>query len=163
MCGSDGKEFACKAGGPGSIPGSGRSPGVRNGYPLQYSCLEHSLDREAWGATVHGVTKSWTWLSDWYHLFAFLPQNLLGFLSTPSPLFLVKSYVSCSCLANFSGFQLFSAYHILLWWYEPLSGCSPVWGYLQIWSLHNFYFILFLGKNYAIEQPNKAIPALPSI
>ena len=49
-----------------------------------------------------------------YHLFAFLPQNLLGFLSTPSPLFLVKSYGSCSCLANFPGFQLFSAYHILL-------------------------------------------------
>ena len=46
--GSDGKESACLAGDPGSIPGSGRFPGVGNGYPLQYSCLENSMDREAW-------------------------------------------------------------------------------------------------------------------
>ena len=49
----------------GSIPGSGRSPGVGNGNPLQYSCLENSLDRGAWLATVHGVTKSQTWLINW--------------------------------------------------------------------------------------------------
>ena len=42
------------------IPGMGRSPGVEHGYPLQYSCLENSVDRGAWQATVHGVTKSWT-------------------------------------------------------------------------------------------------------
>ena len=41
----------------GSIPGSGRSLGVGNGNPLQHSCLENSMDREAWRATVHGVTK----------------------------------------------------------------------------------------------------------
>ena len=58
--GSDGKESACNAGDPGSIPGSGRSPGEVNGYPLQYSCLENPMDRRAWQATVHGVTKSWT-------------------------------------------------------------------------------------------------------
>ena len=40
------------------IPGSGRSPGEENGNPLQYSCLENSMDRGAWWATVHGVTKS---------------------------------------------------------------------------------------------------------
>ena len=45
------------------IPGMGRSPGVGNGYPLQYPCLENSMDRGAWQATVHGDTKSWTWLS----------------------------------------------------------------------------------------------------
>ena len=45
---SDGKESACNAGDPGSIPGSGRSPGEGNGYPLQYSCLENSMDRGAW-------------------------------------------------------------------------------------------------------------------
>ena len=44
----------------GSIPGWGRSPGVGNGNPLQYSCLENPRDREAWQATVHGVAKSWT-------------------------------------------------------------------------------------------------------
>ena len=43
----------------GLIPGSGRSPGVGNGTSLQYSCLENSMDRGAWWATVHGVTKSW--------------------------------------------------------------------------------------------------------
>ena len=62
--GSDGKQSACNVGDLGSIPGPGRSPGKRNGYPLQYSCLENPMDRGAWRATVHGVTKSRTWLSD---------------------------------------------------------------------------------------------------
>ena len=47
----------------GLIPGLGRSPGVGNGNPLQYSCLENPMDREAWQAIVPGVIKSWTWLS----------------------------------------------------------------------------------------------------
>ena len=63
-CGSDSKVSACNVGDPGSIPGSGRSPGEGNGNPLQYSCLENSKDWGAWWATVHGVTKSWTQLSD---------------------------------------------------------------------------------------------------
>ena len=62
--GSDGKASAYNAGDPGLIPGSGRSPGELNGNPLQYSCLENPTDRGAWGATVHGVTKSRTQLSD---------------------------------------------------------------------------------------------------
>ena len=56
--GSDSKESACSAGDLGSIPGLGRSHGEVNGYPLQYSCLENFMDRGAWWATVHGVTKS---------------------------------------------------------------------------------------------------------
>ena len=56
--GSDGKESACNAEDPGSIPGLGRSPGEENGSPFQYSCLENSMDRRTWRATVHGVTKS---------------------------------------------------------------------------------------------------------
>ena len=82
--GSDGKESACKEGFPGgnsgkhpvcqcrrlkrhlrdtgSIPGSGRFPGVGKGHPLQNSCLENPTDREAWRATVHGITKSQTGL-----------------------------------------------------------------------------------------------------
>ena len=52
------------AGDPGLIPGLGRSPGKGNGNPLQYSCLENPTDRGAWRATVHGVTKSWTQLSN---------------------------------------------------------------------------------------------------
>ena len=50
-------EFACNAGDPGSIPGSGRSSGEGNSNPLQYSCLENPMDRGAWKATVHGVTR----------------------------------------------------------------------------------------------------------
>ena len=49
------------------IPGSGRSAGEGNGNLLQYSCLENPIDRRAWRATVHGVTKSWTWLSTHTH------------------------------------------------------------------------------------------------
>jgi len=58
--GSDSKESACNAGDPSSIPGLGRSPGERNGNPLQYSCLENSMDRGAWQAIVHGLAKSQT-------------------------------------------------------------------------------------------------------
>ena len=47
----------------GSVPGWGRSPGEGNGNPLQYSCLEKSMDREAWQATVHGIAKTQTQLT----------------------------------------------------------------------------------------------------
>ena len=62
--GLDGKEFACNAGDPGSIPGLGSSPGEGNGNTLQYSCLENSMDRGPWWATVHGVAQSQTQLSN---------------------------------------------------------------------------------------------------
>ena len=91
--GSEGKVSACNAGNLGSIPASGRSPGEGNGNPLQYSCLENSMDRGAWWATVHGVAKSQTRLSDFtftfqgyiqFHLpidfFHFLPNIHLDFL-----------------------------------------------------------------------------------
>ena len=62
--GSEVKESACNVGDLGSIPRSGRSPGEGNGNPLQYSCLENPMNGGAWWATVHGVTKSRTQLSD---------------------------------------------------------------------------------------------------
>ena len=62
--GSDGKESVDNAGEPGLIPGLGRSPGEGNGYPLQYFCLENSIDRKAGWARVHGATKNWTRLSN---------------------------------------------------------------------------------------------------
>ena len=62
--GSDGKESMCNAGDLCSIPGLGKSPGGDHGNPLQYSCLENPMDRGAWQATVHGVTKSQPQLSD---------------------------------------------------------------------------------------------------
>ena len=61
------KASTCNAGDLGSIPGSGRSPGEGNGNPLQYSCLENPMDGGAWWATVHGVAKSQTRLSDFTH------------------------------------------------------------------------------------------------
>ena len=57
---SVGKESACSEGDPGSIPGSGRSPGEGNCKPLQYPCLENPVDRGAWLATINGVPKSQT-------------------------------------------------------------------------------------------------------
>ena len=62
---SDCKVSACNVGDLGSIPGLGRSPGEQRGYPLQYSCLENSMDRAAWQVRVHGVSKGRTRLSDW--------------------------------------------------------------------------------------------------
>ena len=58
------KESACNAGDLGSIPGLGRSPGEGNGNPLQCSCLENPLGKDAWQAAVHRVTQSWTQLID---------------------------------------------------------------------------------------------------
>ena len=72
--GLDGKESAHNAGDLGLIPGLGRSPGEEKRYPLQYSCLENSMDRGTWRATVHGVTKSWTQLSD-YHFFTYFASS----------------------------------------------------------------------------------------
>ena len=62
--GSNGKDSACKAGDLGSIPGLGRSLGGGNGNPWQYYCLENPMDRGDWRATIHGVTKSQTQLSN---------------------------------------------------------------------------------------------------
>ena len=62
--GSDGKASAYNVGDPGLIPRSGRSSGEGNGNPLHYFCLENALDGEAWWATVHGITKSLTRLSN---------------------------------------------------------------------------------------------------
>ena len=66
--GSDGKASVYNAGDPGSIPGLGRSPGEGNGNPLRYYCLESPMDREAWKATLHGIAKSQTRLSDFTSL-----------------------------------------------------------------------------------------------
>ena len=71
--GSEVKASACNSGDLGSIPGLGRPPGEGNGNPLQYSCLENPMDGGAWWATVHGVTKSWTQLSDFTFTFT-IPQ-----------------------------------------------------------------------------------------
>ena len=62
--GSDIKETTCSEGDPGSTPGSGGSPRKRNGYLLQYSCLENFINKGVWQAKVHRVAKSWTQPTD---------------------------------------------------------------------------------------------------
>ena len=70
--GSAVKNPPANAGDMSSIPGLGRSPGEGNGKPLQYSCLENPMDGGAWWATVHGVAKSQTRLSNFTFIFTFL-------------------------------------------------------------------------------------------
>ena len=84
--GSDGKSSACNVGDPCLIPGSGSSPGEGNGSPLQWSCLENSMNREAWQFTVHGIAKSQIWLRDFtllqfQKISAFLHFSLLYYYS----------------------------------------------------------------------------------
>ena len=78
MGGLDSKESACNMGNPGSIPGSGRSPGEENGNPLQYFCLENSMDRGVWWVQAMGSRRVGT----------------LWFLGTEIRLWLVFGY-SC--------------------------------------------------------------------
>ena len=72
---SGGSDSKASAGDPGSIPGLGRSPGEGNGNPLQDSCLENPMDGGAWWATVHGITKSRTKLSDFTSLHFIIKIN----------------------------------------------------------------------------------------
>ena len=85
--GSDSKASVYNAADPGSIPGSGSSPGEGNGSPLQCSCLESPMDRGAWWATVHGVTKSQTRLSDF--TFTVFLSNVPQMVATTSSSFLI--------------------------------------------------------------------------
>ena len=93
----------------GSIPGSGRSPGIGNGNPLQYSCLENSMDRGAWWAMVHGVIQSWARLntkkSTW-SLYLWSSQGQLLARSgglpdraepTPTPVSLSSAWTPLAC------------------------------------------------------------------
>ena len=65
-----------------SIPGSGRSPEGENGTLHQYSCLENPVDREVWWATIHGVAKSWTRLSNLVHAHAYVLRSTSDLLSS---------------------------------------------------------------------------------
>ena len=75
-----GKESSCQSRwwrDVGLIAGLGKLPGIGNDNPLQYSCLENSMDRGAWQATAHGVTKSWVQLSNWAQTHRTEPDNSL--------------------------------------------------------------------------------------
>ena len=87
--GLDNKETAYNVGGPGLVPRSGSSPGEVNGNSLQYSCLENPMDRGAWGAKVHGVAKSWTWLSNWHLAIWTFVGKLMSLLSNMLSIFVI--------------------------------------------------------------------------
>ena len=111
----------------GLIPGSRRSHGVRNGNPLQYSCLENSTDRRAWQALVHGAAKSWIWLRDWAYT--------LGKFS---------AIISSN---TFLGLFLFSFYDL----YNANVGAlnvDPEVSQTVFISLHFFFFILFCRSDF---------------
>ena len=112
--GSDDKESACSAGDLGSIPRSGGSPGEGNGYPLQYSCLENSMDRGARQAAVHGDCKK----SD-------MTERLtLFFFSLKPPLGLATSQ------GNPSGLRHLQSHHAVLrrrYRGKPLKGPCVLW------------------------------------
>ena len=90
--GSDGKVSAYDAGDLGSVSGSGGSPGEGNGNPLQYSCLENPMDRGAWWATVPGITKSQTRLSDFAFTFRGFTERGLRVKSEEHKGFLTTSH-----------------------------------------------------------------------
>ena len=89
---SGSKESARDARDPGLIPGSGRSPGEGNGYPLLYSCLQNFMGRGAWQATVHGAVKSQTRLSDLDKILFSKVPSLNPFLYHP---------LQCDCVIHF--------------------------------------------------------------
>ena len=120
--GSDGKEAACSEGDLGSIPGLGRSPREGNGNPLQYPCLENSMDEKAWQATVHGVIKSWPQLSDFTltsllwclnpKLVAWNPGNICVCTVICEPLQQVRPLCFCPCRPTLYPSQLLlQGYH----------------------------------------------------
>ena len=87
----------------GLIPASWRFPGVGNGNPFQFSCLENSVDRGVWPTKVHGIVKSQTWLSDWVHTRTYMKHyNKWTPVKTPSYLtrtfcYIHLAYLSLSC------------------------------------------------------------------
>ena len=95
LIGSGGKESACNVGDLSLIPGSGRSPGEGNGNPHQYSCLENPMDGGVWQATVNGIAKSWTWLSDFTFIIMY-HFSLAGF-KTFFPLHFTSLIIHVSC------------------------------------------------------------------
>ena len=116
----------------GLIPGLGRSPGEGNGYPLQHSCLENSMDRGTWWATVHGVSKSWTWLS-----------ISTPFLTVSTSLFSVSASLLLPCKQvhqyHLSRFHIYALiYHICF----SLSNCLIAFPPLYFWDLHSALILL---------------------
>ena len=146
--GSEDKESACNAEDLGLVPGSGRSPGEGNSNPLQCSCLENSMDRGAWWATVYGIAKSWTQLSDELFHFLIKPKFLLvesrgrlGNFGRNGSAFL-KSGNIFSCFLPRTCIYLYTI---------PSLFCS--------WDL---LFIIFHQRHHLLHRPSGSPSLLPS-
>ena len=145
-CGSDGKASACNAGDPASIPGSGRSPGKGNDNPLQYSCLENSMDWGAWLATVHGVAKNRTWLSDFTFTYMKISLGISDFLEEISSLSYSIVFLYLFALVTEEGF---------------VSPCYSLelWVHMDISFLFSFVFSFSSFLSYLLRPPQTTILA----
>ena len=109
---ADGKESACRSGDQGSNPGSGRSSGEGNGYPLQYSCLENPMNRGAWWATVHEAAESDTTGQPTLPHFTF-NISLSGYTTILFIHLLIDIYLGCfQCLAISNKAAIYICVHI---------------------------------------------------
>ena len=133
--GSDGKESACNARDVGSIPGSGRSPGEGNGYPLQYSCLDNSMDWGTWRATLHRVAESdTTEILTQQHTWLYYTKSYI--IHTSWVVFLTIVYV------NFMG----TFFNTFILKYSEKYGSPPLNSPFSILSLsiHEIWIMIFL-------------------
>ena len=144
---SGGKGSACYAGDPGSIPELGRSPAEGNGYPLQYSCLENSMDRGAWRAIVHGVAKNQMQLSN-FHFFLmwkvlksitvqYYTAQCVGWVPRLTLLLCCYCSVTKSCLTLCDFVELINKLDLLI--YSQNGACLYVGDLLCYTFVHRLY------------------------
>ena len=106
-----------------NLLGSGRSPGERNGNPLQHSCLENSMDRGAWWATVHGVAKSQTRLSNYHcHFHNWISHG--------------KSLLHRPCPMNQTTSLLWTQLYFLYWW---IFFSNPAFSFRAMQDIHQTF------------------------
>ena len=128
--GSDGKKnLPANAGDLGLIPGPGRSPGEGIGFPLQYSCLENSMDRGVWWAIVHGVAKSWTWLKNtftWYIYYLYNKKKIIKIMQNLYDYQMAFSWLlTCEC-AHYSIWLWYQKWNIPKDWFFEIKNLSLV-------------------------------------
>ena len=145
-----GKESACQAGDVGSAPGLGGSPGGGNDNPFQYSCLEDPMDRGAWWATIHGVTKRRTWTC------------MYGERGPKFPTFLL---VCCLCFAHFSGLMHWPERAWSPAWSRSPACCCSHTAFTSFWSYFSVTFsprlsLIALFKRAAFLTLLTSLPAL---
>ena len=137
--GSDSEASASNAGDLGSVPGVGRSPGEGNGNPFQYSCLKNPMEGGAWEATVHEVSKSWTWLSNFpFFLSLCLLSRTAYFRSSAHFLIVFSFYFHWAAQAVFIFWRLISCQLLCLKIFSPIPWLSFPFAMV----FHSIYFFL---------------------